>query len=149
VQDLDGRDLHRRRDQIVHKRGGDELSLVVVNKLLVQRRGDPLSNTSAHLALDNHRVDHNPAVLRDHVAVYANVARLRVDLYHHPVRSVRERARGIEAGACLKAPRLPLRQPLGLQIGRARYRRHLDIAIRGSANIDLTVLHLEVPRSRL
>ena len=80
VVDLEVRHDGRRRHQVVHERRREELTVVPVRRVLEQHRADRLRDAAADLALDDRRVDRQPAVLDDHVAVDADEAGLDVDL---------------------------------------------------------------------
>ena len=71
VDGLDGRQFHGRRHQIVEKRAGQELALVVVDHLLEERPAHALGHPAVHLALDDERIDHLAAVVGDEVSQQA------------------------------------------------------------------------------
>ena len=61
MQHLDGRDFGDGRDEIVGEGPGLELAGVVVDELLVERRGDALHECAAHLAVGDQRIEQLPA----------------------------------------------------------------------------------------
>ena len=65
---VEARQLGRRGQRVVHERARDQLALVVVDHLLVERLADRVRDAAVHLALDEHRVDGRPAVV-DRVVV--------------------------------------------------------------------------------
>src|SRR2546425_979462 len=80
VLNLDRRDLHRRRYEIVHKSCGQELPVLIVDGVLVEDASNTLGGPAAHLPLDDGRVDHRPAVLNDEVARNIYLAGLWIHL---------------------------------------------------------------------
>ena len=77
---FDHRHLSRGRDQVVHERRGERVASVVIGHLFEQCAADPLHHATGDLALDDHRVDHDPAVLADDVTGKADLSGGRVDL---------------------------------------------------------------------
>ena len=65
---LDGGHLGGRRQQIVDKRCGQRISVVVVDQVLQQGAADALHRATGDLALDDVGVDHRADVLADDVA---------------------------------------------------------------------------------
>ena len=68
------------RDRVVEERARQQLAVLVVDELLVERPADRLRRAAAHLALDERRVQRPADVLDDHVAEQLHLARLAVDL---------------------------------------------------------------------
>jgi hypothetical protein len=58
VVDVDRRELHRARHQVVHHRPGEKLALGVVHVLLVDRVGDPHGDAAVNRPLQHQRVHH-------------------------------------------------------------------------------------------
>ena len=57
------RQLGRGGQRVVDERAGDQLALLVVDDLLVQRLADRVGDAAVHLAVDQHRVDRRAAVV--------------------------------------------------------------------------------------
>ena len=80
VVDLDVGDLHRRRQQVVHVGRRLHVGVVVVRRLLVEHRTDPLRHATADLAVDDRRVDDRPTVLDHEVAREGDETGLEIDV---------------------------------------------------------------------
>ena len=89
--EVEVRHLGGARDHVVDERAGQDLPVVVVDRLLVQRLRDRLRDAAVHLALDDHRVDDVAAVVDRGVALDRDLAGLAVDLDLGDVRAERER----------------------------------------------------------
>src|SRR5262249_12874250 len=63
---------------VFEERAAEELPLLVVAELLVQRPADSLGDTAAHLSLDEGGVERTPDVLRDRVAEELDLTRIAV-----------------------------------------------------------------------
>src|SRR4029079_7203977 len=79
MDDLDRRDLVRRRQEIIHEALRDELALVVVSELLVERSADAVGDPAHGHAAYNLRIDHRAAVVTDEVALDLGLAEIGVD----------------------------------------------------------------------
>ena len=79
MDDLDLGHLVRRRQQIVHEGLRDELPLVVVGELLVQRRTDAVGNAAHGHAAHDLRIDHGAAIVADEVAPDLGLAEIGID----------------------------------------------------------------------
>src|SRR6185503_4860653 len=88
--ELEPRNHRRLRQRVVHQRSGDELALFVVNDLLIHRLPERLDDAALHLAVDQHRVDHFPAVIDRNVAQKFYVARFAIDFDYSDVSAKRE-----------------------------------------------------------
>ena len=88
--DVDRRDLRRIWHQEVHERRVEQLPVLVVGHLLVQRARHTLRDATGDLPLDDARVDQRPAVVDDGVTHDADVGRVRIDLDLHGMHPVRE-----------------------------------------------------------
>ena len=77
-------------DEEVHERGVEQLPGLVVGHPLVERAADPLGDATVHLALDDHRVDHDAAVVHHAVAQDADLGGDRVGLDDRRVHAVGE-----------------------------------------------------------
>src|SRR5258708_433174 len=86
---LDGRNLNRRRDQVVHEGSGQELPVLVIDGMLVQNTTNALRRSSAYLPFNDGGVNHRPTVLHDEVARNIHLARLRVNLHPAAVGGLR------------------------------------------------------------
>src|SRR6266576_845053 len=60
--------LARGRNEIVHEAAAEQLAVGRVADLLQKRGADALCHAADHLAVDDHRVDHGPAVVCNYVA---------------------------------------------------------------------------------
>src|SRR5712692_4894449 len=80
VGDLDVGDLHRRRHQEIHEAGVDELPAIVEVQALVERAADSLRHATVNLALDDGRIDDDPAVVHHDITYEPKVAGQNVDL---------------------------------------------------------------------
>src|SRR5262249_25834392 len=79
VHDLDLGHLVRRRQEIIHEGLGDELALVVIGELLVERGADAVGDAAHGHAAHDLRVDHGAAVVADDVAPDLGLAEIRID----------------------------------------------------------------------
>src|SRR4029077_7485080 len=79
VQDADVGHFGRTRQHVVEHRGGERLSLRVERNGLVQTGTDALRGAAAHLAVYDHRIDQNAAVLDHHVVQDLDQSGLRID----------------------------------------------------------------------
>ena len=79
---------------------------LVVDHPLVQRPADALRDAAMDTALDDHRVDHRPAVVDDAVAQDADLGRHRVGLDDRGVHAVREGRLGGGVEVAALEPRL-------------------------------------------
>ncbi len=55
--DLERRQVVGARHGVVHVRAGQQLSLVVIDRVFEQRLSDALRDAAVHLAFDDHRID--------------------------------------------------------------------------------------------
>ena len=62
------------------KRAGQQVAVLVVDRLLAERLRDALRDAAVHLAVDDHRVDHVADVVDRDVAGEVDGAGLGVDL---------------------------------------------------------------------
>src|SRR5690242_5246834 len=88
--------VHRRhlaggRHQVVHKAGGEELAVLVIDDLFVERGADALRDPAAHLTVDDQWVDELAAVLGDDVRLEANSERGGIYVENGDMRSRRGR----------------------------------------------------------
>jgi hypothetical protein len=60
-------DVARSRQQIVHERTGEELTLGVIGEFLKQRAAQSLHRAAENLAFHQHRVHHHAAVMHDNI----------------------------------------------------------------------------------
>ena len=67
------------RQHVVEHRGGERLPLRVERHGLVQTGADALRGAAAHLAVHDHRIDQNAAVLDHHVVQDLDQSGLRID----------------------------------------------------------------------
>ena len=81
-----GEDVHLRH-HVVHERAGQELSALVVHDVLVEHLADALHDAAERLALEQHVVDHPPAVDHRHVVHDVDYAGIRIDLHFRDMRS--------------------------------------------------------------
>src|SRR5581483_430329 len=63
VVNCDGRDLRCGRNKIIHKGGAQGLALLIINQPFKEGAADALSDASAYLSLNHHRIDQPPAVM--------------------------------------------------------------------------------------
>ena len=131
--------------QIVHERGVEQLAVVVKDKLLVKGVADALRHAALNLALQNHRVDHPPAVVHDDVALDLHLHRFGVHFDDH----------GVDAGRC--GPALRTKVVGGLQpgfrsrfhcaaqrVGAQRQVAQLDGSVRRALDLDGAACQLQV-----
>ena len=91
---------------------GQQVAVLVVDRLLVERLRDPLRDAAVDLAVDDHRIDDLADVVDGDVAQQLNVAGLGVDLHDGGVRAARPaEVRRVVDGA---SPRAPARIPCGM-----------------------------------
>ena len=91
VQYLDQWHIGRRRYQVIHEAAAEQLAVRAVRDLLEQSRSGALRHSAHRLAVDDHGVDHDAAVLRDHVTADADGTASGIDLHLAHVRRVRVR----------------------------------------------------------
>src|SRR5258708_35356400 len=82
---LDGRNLNRRRYQVVHEGSGQELPVLVIDGMLVQNTTNALRRSSAYLPFNDGGVNHRPTVPHAEEARNIHLARLRRDHHHAAV----------------------------------------------------------------
>ena len=68
MADFDPREIRGRRDQVIHERGCEWLTALVVEQLFEQCAADALGDATRDLAIDHHRIDHAAAVFHHHIA---------------------------------------------------------------------------------
>ena len=78
--DLQRRQIVGARHGVVHERAGDELAVLVVDRAFAQRLADALRDAAMHLALDDHRIDHDAEIVDRGPGHDLGVAGLGVDL---------------------------------------------------------------------
>ena len=95
----------RRGDQVVGERARHELARVgIVGHFFEQRLGDALGDPALQLAIDDHRVDDDAAVVDGDVLQQVNAARLGIDLHQTDVGAERpHEVRWVEVGDRLEA----------------------------------------------
>ena len=69
--------------QIVHKRGVEELAVFIEDQLLVKGVADALRHAALNLTFQNHRVNHHTAIVDDNIALDLNLHCLRIYLDDH------------------------------------------------------------------
>src|SRR5438270_2762973 len=72
VNDPHCRDVAGGRERVIHQRAGEQLPVCIIGDLLEQNAAEPLSGASHDLALDQHRVDDDAAIMRDGVVLDAD-----------------------------------------------------------------------------
>ena len=117
---LDGRDLDRRRHEVVHERGGERVAVLVDGEVLVERVPDALRDAARDLPLDDVGVDHRAAVLAHDVAEELHLAGVDVDLAGADVGGVHPDRAG---GGGVARRRLQARRRAGGQRPQVRCRR--------------------------
>ena len=142
---LERRDLGRGGQRVVDERAGDQLAVLVVDDLLVQRLADAVGHAAVHLAVDQHRVDGRAAVVDRHPALDLDLAGLHVHVDHARVRAEREHEvlRVVERGL------LEARLDVGRQLVRRDVRSAGDLGHRHrlvgrAAHLELAVGQLDV-----
>ncbi len=80
VDELHGRNFAGGRQHVVHERAGEQLPFGIVVEFLEQRAADALRGAADDLSLDQHRIDHHAAIMRDDVFLDAHAPELDVDL---------------------------------------------------------------------
>src|SRR5205807_5373896 len=83
--------LRRRGHQVVGQRRGQQVAVLVVDRLLEQRLGQALHDPAVDLPLDDERVDLVAAVVDGDVVQQVDLPGLLVDLDDADVRAERER----------------------------------------------------------
>ena len=78
--DLKFGQVRRGRQKVIHRSCRRRAGQIRRRGLLEERGAYPLGDAAAHLAVDNHRVDHDAAVLDHHVADAGARHRYRVDI---------------------------------------------------------------------
>ena len=137
--------------QVVEERRGERVADVVVDELLVQHAADALHDAPGDLAFDDHRVDHDAAVLAHDVAQERDQAGVGVDLARADVRGIRERgADGREAGRDLEPGRRAVGKLARPQVGELRdlgqrSRRARRAPHRDHAMLDVEVVDRQLP----
>ena len=96
--------LGRGRQEVVDERRRQRVAGVVVDEVLEQHAADALHDAAEDLALDDRRVDHRAAVLRDDVAQDLRHAGVAVDLDDAEVGGVRPRREARRAGTARSPP---------------------------------------------
>ena len=94
MRDLHCRHLERGRHEILGQRGVQQLSLLVVLQLLVERVADALRHPAVDLALDDRGVDQGAAVVHHDVLVDPDIVGVDIDLDDHGVHAGRCRPHG-------------------------------------------------------
>ncbi len=107
---LDRRHVGRDRQQVFAVTGGDRLRLFVEQHVLVQRIADAVHHAAADLAVDQHRVDQPPAIMRHYVAQDPDRAGRAVDLDLADIAAVRESLRARLEVSVGGKPRLDARR---------------------------------------
>src|ERR1700730_11603449 len=79
MMDFEFRDFRHRWHEIVGKRAGQDVAVVVINDLSVERVGDALRDAAVDLPLDDHWVDQAAGVLDDDEPLDLDVASRDVD----------------------------------------------------------------------
>ena len=74
-----GGDLRVRTARGSRQRCGQRLSVLVERDLLIKRGADALRDAALHLAVDDHRIDHRAAILRDGVVEDLDDAGVGID----------------------------------------------------------------------
>src|SRR5258707_14309174 len=64
---LHARHVERRRQEIVGKRGIEQLAVLVADELLIEYVADTLRHAAVDLARQDQRVDDSPTVMHDHI----------------------------------------------------------------------------------
>ena len=121
--DPDRGHLRRARQPVVGEGRSERLCRLVVGHLLVERGPDPLRGAAEDLAVHDHRIDEDPAILDDHVVEDLDPARLHVHLDDAGVTGVGERPRIAHRPVALGDLESPgvrvVRQVLGLPVPQA------------------------------
>ena len=76
---------------VVHQLAGDQLAVLVVDGLLVERLAQALHDAAVHLAIHEHRVDDVADIVHRHVAFDVHLPGVAIHFRHHDVRAERER----------------------------------------------------------
>jgi hypothetical protein len=82
------RDLAGGREQIIHIGSCQELAVLVIENTFVQAIADAVRHTSMDLTINDHGVDHLPAVMNDHITENPGKTCLRIDLHNRNVSTV-------------------------------------------------------------
>src|SRR4051812_9307913 len=80
--DLDGRNLARRRRQVVRQACREDVAGLIVDDLFEQRVGNALGHTAVNLPVDDHGVDQAPCVLGHDELLDRDPAGLDINLDH-------------------------------------------------------------------
>ena len=81
------RQVDRQRHCIVHEASGKQLPAFVPDRLLEQRRPDPLGQSTLDLTDNHHRVDHSATVVHRDESVQRYRAGILIDPHHRQRRS--------------------------------------------------------------
>ena len=74
--------LERRRDQVVHERGSQAVTLRVEGDHLHESHTDAVGEAAVDLALDDHLVDPRAAVVDGYEPSHLHLGRARIDVHH-------------------------------------------------------------------
>ena len=91
VEDLHLGHLHRCGDRIVHERRGDQLSIIVVDELFVERSSESLRDPSVQLTFYHHGVHDKAAVVDGRILHQLHLPGLDIDFHEGEVGHVRIR----------------------------------------------------------
>src|SRR5580704_8227793 len=80
VNDPHCRNVAGGRERVIHQRAGEQLPVRIIGDPFEQDAAEPLGGASHDLALDQHRVDDNAAIMRDGVILDAHAPGLGVDI---------------------------------------------------------------------
>ena len=137
MADLDIRPLRGHRHQVIRHRRIEELAVLVIAQLLVERRADALHHAAMHLAGEQDRVHRDAKIVDDGVADDRRGAGLRIDLNLADMGAVRIGALVLDEFAkALEVVRFP---------GRLGDRREIDRAV-GADDTGNAVGELDVAR---
>ena len=78
-QQLDGRNRHAARQQVIGKARRERLALLVVAELLVERAAEALRRAARDLARDEARIDRTADVVADQDAFRGDLARVAIN----------------------------------------------------------------------
>src|SRR2546425_7336641 len=79
------RNFGRSREQIVHEASINKLSFFIVHEPFEKGSPNPLCHTTMYLPLNNHRINHTPAVMYCGIFNEGNHARFWVNLNDGPM----------------------------------------------------------------
>ena len=82
------RDVARGRQRVIHQRAAQQLPVRIIGDPLEQDAAEPLSGAAHNLALDQHRVDDDAAIMRDGVVLDAHTPGLGVDIDNRDMRGI-------------------------------------------------------------